>query len=290
MKNIKIILFLGLFACVGCSTSQPLVMGTYNVRIRTPKDSLAGPWEQRCPFVARNIQTIGYDIVGIQELLDTFQSAELQIAAGMEYELLCQGRESNVEQKGEALGILYKKARIEIVHHGHFHVSPTPDSVSVGWDAHKYRICLWAECRDKQEKSNFYFFVTHLDHKGVAARNCGAALVAQKAKEIAGNVPYVLVGDMNSSLVKFPEVYKAYTASMRDAREVSKQTPQGPYATYSSRFVNLSNGFQDVPEHRLDYIFVSKGNVLFYQTVTEDFGQNILPSDHLPLVIKYKIK
>jgi len=271
-------------------TAQPLVMGTYNIRIRTDKDSVAGPWQQRCPYVAKNIQTIGFDILGIQELLDTLQIKDLQEAVGQPYQMIYQGRESNTQQQGEALAILYNPARVEILQHGHFHVSPTPDSVSLGWDAHKYRICLWAKCVDKRSHQTFFFFVTHLDHKGIDARNLGAALVAQKIRDIAGTAPAILVGDMNSSCVRFPQVYAAFTTTMQDAREVSEKTPQGPYATYSRNFINLANGFQDVPEHRLDYIFISTGHVLSYKVVTEDFNQPILPSDHFPLVIKYQFK
>jgi len=222
-----------------------------------------------------------------QKLIDTLQANDLKQAMGSDYALLYQGRESNTEQKGESLGFLYRPARIQVLRYGHFHVSPTPDSVSIGWDARKYRICMWAECVDKRTHKTFYFFSTHLDHKGIDARNLGAAFVAQKIKEIAGNSPYILVGDMNSSRVNFPDVYAAFTANMYDAREISKRAPKGPYATYSSRFVNLKNGFQDIPEHRLDYIFVSSGKVKSYEVITEDFGQPILPSDHFPLVIKY---
>ena len=101
--------------------------------------------------------------------------------------------------------------------------------------------------------------------------------MARKIKEIAGDAPVICTGDFNST-VETPQIV-AIKKVLTDAYEISQTPRKGVDGT------NLSGGvFQGEPVNRIDFIFLSRHfKVEDYKVVSDTYGDNRYPSDHLPV-------
>jgi endonuclease/exonuclease/phosphatase family metal-dependent hydrolase len=258
--------------------NTPLVVASYNLRYHTPSDGV-NAWPNRKEMVKNLIRYHEFDLFGTQEGLrhQLDDLAELK-----EFAFVGKGRDDG-KAAGEHSAIFYRKDRFRLVEAGDFWLSQTPDRPSLGWDATCCnRICSWTRFKDLQTGRELYFFSAHFDHQGVEARRQSGKLMVEKMKAIAGDVPVIFVGDLNST----PDTEQVQTLQtfLRDAFHVSATPPYGPVGTF--------NGFKaDAPlENRIDYVFVSKGiQVLKYGVLTDPLQQRY-PSDHLPVVAKILIQ
>ena len=62
-------------------------------------------------------------------------------------------------------------------------MSPTPDKISVGWDASMERICTYGLFENIKSKEKILVFNTHFDHIGNLARKESASLILKKIDE-----------------------------------------------------------------------------------------------------------
>ncbi|MFD2932725.1 endonuclease/exonuclease/phosphatase family protein [Spirosoma flavum] len=271
-----LLLFAGMLALQTsfAQKSEPITVATYNIRYQNKSD---GPnaWENRKENVKALIRYHEFDLFGTQEGL---REQLNDIAELNEYAFFGAGRDDGKEA-GEHSAIFYKKDRFKVLQSGNFWLSETPDKPGKGWDATCCnRICSWVKLNDLKTKKEFYFFSVHFDHQGVEARRQSGKLMVEKIKEIAKNVPVILVGDFNST--PETEQIQSIQGLLKDSRTVTAMPPYGPEGTFNSfKF--------DAPmDKRIDYIFVSKQfNVLKYGVLT-DAKEQRYPSDHQPVEIK----
>ncbi|MTI41444.1 endonuclease/exonuclease/phosphatase family protein [Fulvivirga lutimaris] len=180
------------------------------------------------------------------------------------------------KQKGEYSAFFYNTKYFKSIKSGTFWLSETPASPSKSWDAALPRVCSWAEMEDMNTKKHFFIFNTHFDHIGVVAREKSIGVIINKIKELANDLPVVVMGDFNFEDDTAP--YKRMTEFMSDTRLVNGVEPYGPEATF--------NGFHfdKQPEVRIDYIFVNDQiKVKSYATLS-DSQDMAYPSDHFPVV------
>lgn len=267
------------------STSDTLKVATFNVRIRTNSDTGNTNWKVRKPEVAKLINEFEFDVFGVQELIDKSQEDDLSDLLNS-YASVSYGRDNQEGSKGERAAIYYMKNRFELLQKGFFFLSETPEKVSKGWDAALNRICLWTKLKDRVTNKEFYFFNTHFDHIGVIARRESAKLITRKMVELAGNETVICVGDFNAA-PNDTEFYNTITAKLKDSRLVSAEKPKGSVGTF--------NGWEkektDFPESvRIDYLFTQNVKVISYETINKRFGENEVPSDHFPVMIRCTTK
>lgn len=258
--------------------TAPFNAATYNLRLNTEAD---GPdrWALRKDAVRALIRYHEFDLFGTQEgLADQIDDlAEMQ-----EFDHAGVGRDDG-RHAGEHSAIFFRRARFELLGHGDFWLSQTPDRPSIGWDGRCCRrLASWVRLRERESGREFVVFSAHFDHEGVVARRESARLILRQAEAIAGPLPVICLGDLNST----PESDAARTlaARLRDARESSLAPPYGPVGTF--------NGFRlDAPlADRIDYIFVSEHfEVLKYAALTDSLGARF-PSDHLPVVARLRLR
>jgi endonuclease/exonuclease/phosphatase family metal-dependent hydrolase len=277
MKKInKVVIVLVLLLVSSSFYGQNLKIMTYNIRLDVASDG-ENAWPNRKDFFTSQIQFYSPDIFGVQEAMPN-QVADIASALP-KYNKFGIGRE--MEEKGEACTIYYKKERFQLQESNTFWLSETPTVVSRGWDAACNRVCTYGLFKDKNSKTTFWVFNVHLDHMGNEARVKGIQLILSKMKEInTRKYPVFLMGDLNSEpdTRQIAEIKK----EMDDTREVSKEKPFGPSGTF--------NGFKhDQPVTLLiDYIFVSKNSGLKIKkhAVLSDSKDLKYPSDHLPVLIE----
>ncbi|HVR44292.1 MAG TPA: endonuclease/exonuclease/phosphatase family protein [Thermoanaerobaculia bacterium] len=267
----------------GCG-SQPapaeeasLRVMSFNIRFDNPGDG-ENAWPHRRDVVASQIRSHGADLVGVQEALE-HQLADLE-ALIPDFARFGSGR--TAELGGEFSAILYRTSRFELLDHGTFWLSETPEMPgSRGWDAAYERIVTWGRLRDRRSGRRLLHFNTHFDHVGERARVESARLLQRRIDAIAGpSDPVVLTGDFNTQPGSHP--YRILTASLADALEVSRTPHQGPTSTW--------NAFRAIePERRIDFIFVRGPIEVLRHAILGETFEGRFSSDHLPVIAEIRV-
>lgn len=296
----KRVLTLTLFAFAALSVwAQSLNVGSYNIRMHSKVDYKNGDgWTSRRDIMCDLVAFTAFDIFGAQEVCHDQLEDMLQRLP--EYDYIGVARDDG-KTKGEYSPIFYRSDRFELLDSGTFWLSETPNEVSYGWDAACRRVCSWGHFKDKLTKKKFWFFNTHMDHKGKTARTEGAKLVIEKIKQMCGkDAKVILTGDFN--VAQNSPAYNTFAQSgiIKDAYDLApiKYAPAGTFNSFK-----VGNHSQK----RIDHIFVAGCNVKRYGILTyhywsdnEGAESNLtdapkeisaqhrgvhLPSDHYPVQI-----
>lgn len=250
-------------SCGTVRRATTLQVGSYNIRYENRGDSLRGNgWGQRLPIIAQQILFHDLEIFGTQE--GKYNQLEQLKASLPGYEYIGAGRDDGIHA-GEHSAIFYNTNRFELLDHGDFWLSPTPDVPSKGWDAALNRVCTWGHFKVKDTKKELYYFSLHMDHIGVQARQESAKLVVQKIRELCGGKPVVLTGDFNVD--QNNPIYSTFVTSgiLNDSYEVCEIR----YALDGT-----ANGFDpnSFTTSRIDHVFVTPGTrVIRYGVLTDTY-------------------
>lgn len=263
---------------IWCSVSlyaQTIHVATYNIRQRNQVDS-GNMWIDRKEKVCNLIKYHDFDIFGVQEAFkDQMDDMKKSLP---KYASIGVGRDDG-KGKGEYSAIWYKKERFSVLKSGTFWLSPTDiKTPNKGWDAALPRICTWGIFEDKANAKQFIMMNTHFDHVGKIARKESAKLMLLKAKELASNLPLIVMGDLNVNENDEAYFTLANSPSIRDAYELADIVYE-PNSTFNGWGKNIQ------AKGRIDHIFVSKPfAVLKYGILTDTyFGK--YPSDHFPVSV-----
>ncbi len=262
MKRVKLLSAYVMAATLWLSAANPKFnVATYNLRQQNGIDAAAGNgWERRAPIVAQLIQFHDLDIFGTQE---GFKSQLEDLKNAMPgYDYIGAGRDDGKEA-GEHSAIFYRTDLFEVVDHGDFWLSETPDRPGLGWDAACVRICTWGKFRHKPSNREFLFFNLHMDHIGKTARVESAKLIKRKIDEFGSDLPTFLTGDFNVD--QFSPSYATITegGKLNDAHDTADFVYQlnGTFNNYRT------DGFS---ESRIDHIFVTPNVKVFKYGVLTD--------------------
>ena len=231
---------------------------SYNIRLGVADDG-ANSWEHRREATLRMLEREVPTVFGIQEgYLFQVNYIEQNLP---QYARVGVGRDDGKEG-GEIMAVFCP-----------------PDRVSRGWDGACNRTMTWVHLREKATGKEFYYFNTHLDHKGEAARREGVKLVVRKVLEIAGRKAGVVVGgDLNSTIDD--RIFDPLRKFMTPAREKAPVTDRK--GTY--------NGWGQAPNSMvIDHLFVRNMRCLSYRTLDGDYGVPYI-SDHYPIEIVVRLK
>lgn len=279
--------------------AQPLNVASYNIRMHSKVDYKNGDgWTSRRDIMCDLVAFSAFDIFGAQEVCH--DQLEDMLSRLPDYGYIGVARDDG-KTKGEYSPVFYRKERFEVLESGTFWLSETPNEVSFGWDAACRRVCSYGYFKDKLTKKKFWFFNTHMDHKGKVARVEGAKLVIAKIKELCGkDARVILTGDFN--VAQNSPAYNTFAESglLKDAYLLApvKYAPAGT-------FNNFKVGTHS--DKRIDHIFVAGCDVQRYGILTYHYWSNQngseselrdapkeisaehrgvhLPSDHYPVQI-----
>ncbi len=257
-----------------------LKTGTFN--ILTPCEVPPFEWSRRRDDVVAMLDRCGCGIIGLQEA----KQVQLQyICSKCGYEVLGEPRQDPRETDGgEYSCILFKNSDFKVLESGTFWLSETPDVPgSKSWDSNFARICTWAHFLSLADNAAFYFFNTHLDHRGDIARRKGLEMILERMAPVQEKgLPCILTGDFNMR----PEhpAMRSLEGKLENARQVSLTKPEGPFETFQC--------FKDRREvdpsrfAHIDYVFVSSGIKVNSYRVVDDYIDGRLPSDHYPVIVE----
>ena len=316
----RILLFSLVLLAVLKVSAQDMLVGSYNIRYKNWNDSVQGEqWPKRCQVICDQVNFMSPDIFGTQEVLYVQLQDMLNALDGYDY--IGIGRDDG-QRGGEHEAIFYKKDKLQLLDHGDFWLSETPDKPGLGWDAVCIRICTWGKFAVKEQNVRhhglfnrrkaktgkvFYFFNLHMDHVGVVARREAAKLVVNKVREIAQGAPVFITGDFNVD--QNDEIYAIFTESglLKDSYDAARIrfAENGTFNAFKTNYFTTS---------RIDHVFVSPATTVeaygvftdSYWTPDEDPNSTIKasdapqqisfdtyirhnPSDHYPVFVKVKI-
>lgn len=253
-------------------------LATYNIRAESPKDTLLDSWAVRKTNLAQLVIKNDFDILGIQEAVSS-QSSDLKILLP-EYTFIALDEKDRVPRSR----IFYKTRKFRLIDKGNFWLAPNPSDVKRAWDAKLPRNCSWAHFEDINTGKKFFYFNTHLDHKGEEAKRNSIALIMSKIKELAGKQPFILSGDFNFGQDDPNYINLTADKKLRDSYTSAKSNNSLNMGTFNSF------DLQQKSSKRIDHIFVSPSlDILTYQIITKSFGGHY-PSDHFPVVVEVIIK
>lgn len=258
--------------------AQSASVMTYNIRYDNPGDG-ENRWELRRDHLARQILFYEPDFIGTQE----GKKHQLEYLDQMlpNHAFIGKGRDDSADG-GEYSALFYNHSKFELIGHGTFWLSETPEKPSKSWDSSLNRICTWGLFRDKKSGIKLYVFNTHFDHMGELARLNSAKLILRKIAEINNEkLPVVLTGDFNCNPESAP--YLEIIKTMADSRTKDVKS-FGPSGTF--------NGFKfhEPVTNLIDFIFVSKDIAVKRHAALSDSWDCKYPSDHLPVYAEIFLK
>ncbi len=199
MIGVTSLLFAGESAPATAPSRQrdDLAVMTFNIRYVNDQDGPNG-WAFRKALVLQTIRDFNPDLLGTQEVKPE-QLAFLHEQLGKNY-IVVAGKPANATPFGEHQAIFARKDRFELIEHGQFWLSETPDKPgSRGWDANLPRSVVWARLKDvKRDGATILFLNTHWDHLGEQARQQSGKLVRQWIANNANESSVILTGDFNA--------------------------------------------------------------------------------------------
>ncbi len=259
--------------------SQEMNVISFNIRFNTPNDG-ENAWPNRVEMATGLLRFHDAGIFGLQEaLLGQIKDVENELPG---YEWFGVGRDDG-KKAGEFSPVFYNTSKFELLNHGTFWLSETPEEPSTGWDAALNRIVTWGIFKSKETEKEFMVFNTHFDHVGVEARKNSATLIRKKIEEmVPAGTPVILTGDFNLTPDQKPiEMLKEY---LNDSRDATQEPPYGPVGTFNG--FNLDSDL----DRRIDYIFVSGNVKVLKYAALSDIKDKRFPSDHLPVFAKIQLK
>lgn len=279
MRKILILFFLSSLSLCAF-TQEDLKVMSFNIRLDVASDG-ENRWDARKDRVTGLVNFYEPDFVGGQEVMHHQLNYMLEKMNG--YAFIGVGRDDG-KTKGEYSCIFYKKDKYELIQQSTFWLSPTPDTVSKGWDAAIVRVCTYGLFRSRKTKQYFYLFNTHFDHMGELARLESAKLIFQKIQSVnKKNYPVIAMGDFNSKPDAAPAQYMM--TNMNNARNMSR-------LVYGNADTWNAFKFHEKPEGCIDYIFVAKDkriSVSKFATITDSYDMKY-PSDHFPIMATINLK
>ena len=253
---------------------------SFNLRMDTEKDG-TNSWPFRREAVVAVIKKYSPDILGIQEGLP-HQVAYLEEFLP-EYQRVGRGRDVD---GGEHVALYLKKATLEIIEHGDFWLSDTPDVPgSRHWGNNCVRMVTYARVRHCASGKELLAVNTHLDHESLNAREKGAVAIDRFVEEYG--LPAVLTGDMNDTPDSSPISFfvggnglEGRTGSWINA---AAGFPDGGKGTF--------HGYGRVEERQvIDYIFTTGELQASSYQVIEDRPDGVYVSDHYPIFARIEWK
>ncbi|MCF0199764.1 MAG: endonuclease/exonuclease/phosphatase family protein [Bacteroidales bacterium] len=263
-------------ACLFAQDTVVFTVMTFNMRYADAVESKPEyQWEARRDAVAEMLNEEHPDILCTQEgLIRQIRFLEENLT---DYQRIGVGREDGKEQ-GEHSAIFIDTNRYALLDTGNFWLSQTPETPSLGWDAHCIRVATWVRLSDKRAQKEIFVINTHLDHAGEKARENSVHLLVERIRAmVPEGTPFILTGDMNAN----PEepLFQTFgEAGFSLAKDCVPDADDG----------NTYNAFSDdYPRSVIDHQYFKLLKVNAYRRVTKDYGIPYL-SDHFAVSCLYE--
>lgn len=248
---------------------------SFNWRSESIGDEGEFSWASRRPAVAAMLKEMSPLLMGCQEC-DPVQRKDI-LADDQRYAAI--GVDLGYpKDEPECDAIFYLKDSVEVVSHGTFFLTTTPDTYSRLPQSNHYRVCTWGRMKLKADGREFYHFNTHLDYIAEAQSPQMETILAKVKSINTENLPVFLTADWNAE--ESSSIFKELRKSFKSARE--EAVIGDTYRTYNG-FGKAGNG------QTLDHCwFKGFSGVTRFVTVRDKYAGVQYISDHYPISITLK--
>ncbi len=248
---------------------------TFNIRLDNGNDGINN-FTNRKGMILRALEREKADVICFQEVLPHVNAwlkecltDYITVGCGRSRELL-----------DEATVIAFRKDKFDLIQMDTNWLSDTPEIPGSRYEDQSEcpRTCTSVLLYSREQQNVMRIYNTHLDHIGSGARIKGMSQILRKmeSEKMLGEVPVIIVGDMNA-LPDDPEI-KMVTEEW-DMKDVSE---------------NIDFSFHDYGDSRnfekIDYIFVSAGINAEKCYLLKDEENGVYLSDHYPIAAELDIK
>lgn len=249
---------------------------SFNVRFGSSADDTGTrDWSVRKTAVAAMLKAIQPVLMGCQEC-EPEQRKDI-ISSHPEYSVIgvdLHGPNEEVEQ----VAIFYLKDSVQVLEHGTFYLTDTPDTPSRLPQSNHYRASTWGHFKMVNGGQEFFYFNTHLDTHTEAHKAEVDAILGKIKQYNTEGLPIYLTGDLNTdeSSTAFNSLWSYGFKNARVDAIVGDS-----YKTY--------NGYGDYNGAIYDHCFY-KGfySVQKFNTIRDKFAGVPYISDHYPISITLK--
>ena len=183
------------------------------------------------------------------------------------YQVLWKERMPGIPGGDECTPLLYKKEKYDLLDHGHFWLSATPDVPSVSYEAGEghYRISTWVKLKDKKTGQEFYCYTAHVDTGGITPKASFAQYYALFDQTEEGSFAFV-GGDFNLAY-RTPEYDSAMNWEVAcDIQDMAWHLKKEGTCSFLGMNGSLTCGYRDniYPDEnpgrgrQLDYLWAKK--------------------------------
>lgn len=273
---------------------------TFNVRYVNASNGDTGDklWANRRKAVTDIVKDYDFDIVGFQEVTGNNKDPQTGKSQLQDMkDMLPNYATYDVEREGKNYSynsIFYKKNKYTVVEKGMWYINDHPSTPGFSWqyfgDANTIaRTLAWIRFRDNESNKEFYFACTHMNYSAASSGVYGAELNVRMLRELVGQMPVVLVGDFNMHR-SHEDAYRHYRGQFYDAAITTTSTciPKGNITHTGSNWYPADNG--NCKGSEFDYHFYDHITPLSRHIITEDYNRSVTPSDHFPVLVRYKLQ
>lgn len=273
---------------------------TFNVRYVNASNGDTGDklWANRRKAVTDIVKDYDFDIVGFQEVTGNNKDPQTGKSQLQDMkDMLPNYATYDVEREGKKYSynsIFYKKDKYTVVEQGFWYVNDHPSTPGLSWqyfgDANTIaRTLAWIRFRDNESQKEFYFACTHMNYGAASSGVYGAELNTRMLREIVGQMPVVLVGDFNMHRTQ-EDAYRHYRGQFYDAALTTTTTciPKGNISHTGSNWYPADNA--NCKGSEFDYHFYDHITAISRHIITEDYNRSVTPSDHFPVLVRYKFQ
>jgi endonuclease/exonuclease/phosphatase family metal-dependent hydrolase len=280
---------------------RTLKIMTFNLRGSMMEIDGVNYWPNRADLNVCTLKKYAPDIIGFQEFQHGHQSTyQLHLP---HYDSIIGLNTIDNSIYGMQNPIYWYRERFQLLDHGGFYLSDTPDEWSYGWDSTFVRSANWVKLYDKFIDRPLFVLNTHLDHIAEYARQQSTKLIIEQiAKLIEEDMTIFITADFNSRAWATEDhggtIPAGYESDALPAGTVHKLFTE---AGYQDTFVLAGN--QDMPHINTYHDFIGEDYppisqridwILFKPTpdyplkvktcdIIRDHEAPIYPSDHYPV-------
>ncbi len=278
------------------AASDPIELRVMSFNVRFSKvdhseaaseNNWADPKFPRRERAIRVIQENSPDLLGVQEARE-LQVEDLEKELP-EYEFYGIGRDDG-KKDGEFSGIFYQKTRFTKDDAGSFWLSATPEKPGTSfYVAPKAcaRIASWVKLTEKDSGRQFVVLNMHWDHISEDARRKSAALVRKRLAGIGGDLPVIVMGDLNSR-EDSPAVKELVGANDSTGRKLADSFRElRPKRSKNESSFNNWNG--TIEGSRIDFILHTGEFKPVAADIVRTSYEGHWPSDHYPVVATLRL-
>ena len=270
---------------------------TFNVRYVNSSNGDTGDklWANRKSYVGRIVTDYDFDIVGMQEVTGNNRD-EVTGKSQLDdlRDMLPDYTSWAVERSGrqyEYNVLFFKTEKYQLIEKGYFYLNEHPDTPGAGWNTTgdlQPRVLAWAHLRDKATAKDFFFAVTHVNYGATVSGIESCRLIGRRLHELCGGVPVVLVGDFNMRRVDHSDAWRGVASYLSDAALCTSTTclPKGKISHTASNWLPATD--EGCKGSEFDYVFFRRMIPLSRHIITEDYDRAVTPSDHFPLLVRFR--